>query len=213
MRKYFSLWMGWLSLAVSIVCVGCAPLSKSAMPIPTPASSLVMTAAERQQRLMDLQNWTLSGAISLTQNKKTILSHLVWQQRGLAYQQLLSGPMNLGGVRIIGRPGTVQLWRSAQQVVSASDPESLMQRELGWHLPISNLYYWVRGLAVPHIPAIIERDQTNRTVLLKQQGWIIRYPQYRQFVGLDLPTEILLQGQELQAKMVIKHWRIYTART
>ena len=36
---------------------------------------------------------------------------------------------------------------------NAASPEQLLAEQWGFHLPVSNMKYWVRGLPVPGIPA------------------------------------------------------------
>ncbi len=61
----------------------------------------------------------------------------------------LSGSLNIGSVVIIGQPNKVTLQRGNEAPISATTAEELMQRQLGWTLPIPSLWYWARGLPAP----------------------------------------------------------------
>lgn len=80
-----------------------------------------------------------------------------------------------------------------------------MQQQLGWHLPISNLYYWIRGLPNPNTKSIKIYDQNHLLVYLKQQGWEIHYAKYiLNKDGLYAPTRINLDNSELNILIIIK---------
>ncbi|QLH41724.1 MAG: outer membrane lipoprotein LolB [Coxiellaceae bacterium] len=191
-------------ILLTIILSGCATVS---LPAPMAAPTTI-SKEQREAALYSLENWSLTSALSLRQPQKALLASLVWQQQGQHYTQVISGPFNVGSVRIEGMPGQVTLWRSAKLKYTASSPEELMQKQLGWQLPVSNMYYWVRGVAIPNVPATREYDNQGHLIGLNQAGWQIMYSDYKTIGNVDLPGKIELRSGQLQVKLVIKRWRV-----
>jgi outer membrane lipoprotein LolB len=190
-----------------IFLAGCASVATTT----TPTSTLTGTNyswAQRETQLSAIRSWNLQGAMSIRQNGQVTLASISWQQQGRSFNQTLSGPFSLGGVRISGYPGRVTLWRSATDQITAPSPEALLQQEFGWSVPISNMYYWVRGLPVPGISAEKRFDSQQHLIAMQQEGWSIQYPSYRTVNGIDLPTTVLINNSQLQTKLVINRWTI-----
>lgn len=192
--------------ALLFLLAGCANLR------PAAPSSLQPTAQTWQQRsaqLTRLNNWTILGAISIHQPQRTTIAHLQWQQHQRNYDIHLTGPFSVGGVHITGGIGYVTLAGVQKGAVEvASSPEALVRQQLGVELPISNMYYWVRGLPAPGVTAKQTLDNQNRLALLQQQNWTIRYQAYQTVNGIDLPSTIIMTNEDLSVKLVIKQWII-----
>ena len=174
----------------------------------TPNTYQVKTSAERSSELAKINHWNLQGAVSIRGPRHTDIVQVSWQQHGRDYQINISGPLSVGTVRLIGRPGAVILEKSAKETYKAKTPEALMQAQLGWHLPVLNLIYWVRGIANPKLPAKSQYDSYGHLINLSQQGWQIHYQRFQRVNQLDLPSIIVLNSPKLNVKMVIKRWQI-----
>lgn len=197
-------WQRYLSgIFIALLLSGCATVPKTTAPSPSQ-----LTWHQREAQLNSIKNWTLKGAVSVRQPNKASIVSLTWQQQGQQYQQTLAGPFDIGAIKIIGRPGHVALWKSSQEKLVASNPESLLQQAVGWRLPVQNLYYWVRGLPAPNSPAKKQLDASNRLLTLRQNGWQINYNSYQTVNGVDLPNTIVLSTTNLTVKMVIRQWLI-----
>lgn len=198
-------------LLVCLIMSGCAGLRQ---PTTTPATPTTQTPAtaptwqERHQQLSHVQAWVIQGSTSIQHDNKTDVATLSWTQQSSQYNISLYGPLSLGRVTISGRPGLVSLTQSNKPTVSASNPEQLMQRQLGWQLPISNFYYWVRGIPAPSASYRLQQDNQNRSLQLVQQGWRIQYMEYMRVQQVDLPRRIELMNPRLHVRVVIRNWII-----
>jgi outer membrane lipoprotein LolB len=208
--KTFSLGCACLMIA------GCAGLRQ---PTPTVPTALQQTWEERYQKfgnhydqLNNIQSWTIKGSTSIQHDNKTEIASLTWTQQFAQYNISLFGPLSLGRVTISGAPGMVTLAQSNKPTVSAKSPEQLMQKQLGWQLPIANFYYWVRGIAAPTGGlaggARILQDPQNRALQIVQQGWKIQYADYMTVQGVDLPRKIDMTNPRLHIRLVIRSWVI-----
>jgi len=189
-----------LSLIFFLFLTGCAT-----MPPPS-GKPLKLSWAERAQHLKQMDNWKLQGAIAVHTPSDSGSASLTWQQNAQTYTISLFGPLGSNAVQINGKPGLVTLQTSEGKQVSAHDPEQLLYSQLGWKLPVSNLYYWARGLPVPSLPAQQEFDQYNRLTRITQQNWQVSFKQYAVFNHNELPTKIVLIHPQLNIKLVIYQW-------
>lgn len=191
-------------LIICLFFVGCI----SMQPATTPAVNQKLTWQKRSSQLEKITSWTINGSTSITRRGKTDMATVTWNQQGSHYNLTFLGPLSLGRVQITGAPGAITLSRSNRAPVSAKNPEQLMQQQLGWHMPISSLYYWVRGLSAPNSPAKTQFDRYDHLSQLTQEGWNIRYLKYTNVNGMDLPSLIALNSPELQLRLVIKQWQV-----
>jgi len=130
-----------------------------------------------------------------------------WLQRQDYFDIRLSGPLGRGATRLTGRPDAVTLEIAGQGHYQADSPEALVERQLGWQLPVSNLLWWVRGLPAPDSRSRLSLDGASRLARLEQDGWQVDYLAYRDEDGYALPERIRLEGRDLQVTLVIKDWQ------
>lgn len=203
-------------LTICLILTSCAMLTKhprqSFAPgqgfAPSQGFGPARTKDQRDQQLTSLKQWRLQSVFSILYQGKLSMANLTWQQAGDRFYQRVSGPFNLGGVRIEGDANSVTMWKSPQKTVTAPTPEILMREQLGLRLPVSNLYFWIRDLPVPNMPAETKYDGQNHLVALQQGNWRINYTSFVNVNGLDLPDRMTLDNPELHIKLVIKQWNI-----
>lgn len=151
-----------------------------------------------------ISSWELSGAMAARTKNKGWSASLNWIQRGPSqYQIRLSGPIG-SGTMIISRQGGSVTLRDGPKTVSSSNGESLLRQQTGISLPVSNLYYWVRGIPAPSGVQGEKRDQAGRLAVLRQGGYTIQYLQYS---SSGLPTNIRMQGNGVFIKLAINSWK------
>ncbi len=174
-----------------------APLAQS-KPIPT---------EKRQQTLSSIQNWNLQGAIGIRTPQDNVSASLNWQQRNTAYTIAMDAPLGAGSFILTGQPGHVNLAMSNGQRFTANSPETLLAEQLHWRLPVSNMYYWVRGLPVPSIASQKRLDEYGHIVELDQAGWQIHYLGFTTINGIDVPSKLTLNtSSSISVRVVINKW-------
>ncbi len=167
------------------------------------------TYAKPQQRKLNIAkvtSWNIQGAFSVQFAKQSIMASYVWQQSGKKYNLKIAAPLNFATLVIKGQPGKVVMEKGTKNY-TAKTPEALMQKQMGWFLPVSNLYYWIRGFPAPGKHKITY-DQYGHVRTLQQQGWMVRFENYQTVRGVDLPKIMQLQNAKLKVKLVIKTWRL-----
>ncbi len=164
----------------------------------------------RSQQLATITAFTIHGAVALRDGKQAQnASFYFTAQNASHYRLALYGPLGVGRTTLIGTDNGVTLQMSNGKVYSADSPEELMREQLGWSLPVSNLYYWVRGLPAPHTRHHQQFDAYHHVIEMQQQGWHIDYENYMQVGNFDLPAKIRWQrGKNLRAVLVISSWKV-----
>ena len=180
----------------------------------------VLSWEQRKQQLTPIERWSVLGKISIRTPDDTTSANLNWSQNRDHYRIYMAGPLGQGAVNIEGsdRLGTT-LDISGERYRAAS-PEALLQQQLGWAVPVTQIPYWIRGLPAPEQPHIKVLDHYNQLEQLHQNGWTIRYLGYQPSVttGSDtadsslqaqLPRKIELKhGDQLRLLLVLKQWQI-----
>ncbi len=176
----------------------------------TQANYQVQSTQQRASGLKEVRSWNASGAISIQQAPKSpVIMHFEWRQMGPDnYHVDLAASLNLAAVTITGAPHRVTLQKGNEAPISAPTPEILMQRNLGWVLPIPSLWYWARGLQAPGPVQGMQYDKYGHLVFLQQNGWRATFGNYQVMQGVDLPGIIELQRGNILARIVVKQWQI-----
>lgn len=164
---------------------------------------------DRATRLVGIQTWDIKAVMAVRTNAGSEggSANLQWQQNQQGYTMLLFGPLGADSIKISGQPGHVSLETADGKKFRASSPELLLAQQTGWQLPVSNLYYWIRGLPAPGLPGRKQFDAYNHLVRLYQQGWAIDFLRYSSVNQIDVPTKISLQNWRLKVKIIIKQWQ------
>lgn len=176
-----------------------------------PLGNHFLTWPERQTQLTSLQSWHTQGSIAIHSVNKGWNASFNWQQQDAQnYNLALFGPLGINRTVLSGSPQGVVL-QTAKGAVSANSAETLLQQQIGWYLPVSNLYYWIRGLPSPHAKTQhYSYDMNRHLAQLTQDGWHIIYLRYLSIDGIDLPDRMLISNPSMQVRIVISRWEINT---
>ena len=185
------------------ILTGCATTQKN----PT-AQNENIPWDNRVQTLSGIVDFDLKSMIAIRNQADAGSASLQWQQQNQRYHILIFGPLGTGSYELTGEPGKVELATSSGKRFYATSPESLLMQQTGWQLPVSNLYYWIRGLPVPNVPAEKNFDAYHHLILLKQQNWIIHYLNYTSVNHIDLPQKIFLENPRINVKIVVNQWQV-----
>lgn len=173
-----------------------------------PARHYSLSWHNRQQQLRKLHDWQINGYIYMQTPQKNFTAFLNWKQQQNNYIIYLSGPLGIGTVKINGKPNKFTLQTADGKKFTAKTPEQLLKQQLGWQLPISSLYYWVRGIPVPRKHSTNYLDNYNHLTGLHQQGWQIYFTNYIRVSNIDLPSVIMLHYPGWNAKIIVNKWII-----
>jgi outer membrane lipoprotein LolB len=130
-----------------------------------------------------------------------------WTHRGAEDEILLLAPLGQTVARIFSDAHGVLLETSGK-TYAEKDAETLTERVLGWHLPLSGLRYWVLALPAAGSDAVIERAVNEQINVLRQDGWEINYTRYAAEMPDSLPLRMTLQRDGMEMQLLIDEWEI-----
>lgn len=154
-----------------------------------------------------INSWEVSGAMAARNKNKGWSAAVNWLQQGPnRYQIRLSGPLG-GGTVIITKNGSIVTLKDGNKTASSANAETLLKQQTGVRIPVSSLFYWVRGIKAPGAVQSEKRDQYGRLMQLRQSGFVIDFLQYTSAGKTILPGIIRMQGNGVFVKLVIKRWK------
>jgi outer membrane lipoprotein LolB len=171
------------------------------------------TAPGIRPGLDDHERWQLSGKIGVRGPQLAESAYINWRQCGNLFDIRISGPLGQTVARIDGSGEQLRVWFEGHDPVQTSEPEQLMQQQLGWSVPLRALRYWVRAEAAPG-PSATLAGPTQQPDTLQQFGWQVNYFSYHQTSATTLPAKLRMDdGRGLQATLIINEWLLSTAVT
>lgn len=196
-------------LAVSF-CLGLFGCTTTKPPAPTELPAAKVPEGNRLQTISLLQKWDINAQVAVrnTAENKSETVNLVWQQNQSNYHLSMFGPMGSHAVKLSGNSQGVVLEKSTGEKIKAKTPETLLAEQTGYELPVSYLYYWVRGLPVPDLRHETHLGQNQQLAELIQAGWRIEYLAYTSVNQMALPTKIFLYHPPVSVKIMISEWKI-----
>lgn len=161
---------------------------------------------EHQQRVKNIGDWTLAGRIAVKTEDDGWNGDLNWLQQQSDYLIQFSAPFGQGAFQLNRRNSDVEMRFSDGQLFRAPDAETLLFQQLGWHLPLSELRYWVTGVPQPQSDARLSHNQYGQLAELNQGQWKVSYPDYFAVDKVMMPRKIVVKNHQLSVRLVIDKW-------
>ncbi len=157
----------------------------------------------RRSRLEPVDAWNIKGRIAIQYADDGFTAGLRWRQAQDIFNISLTDPLGRVAAKLEGNDKKVTL--SAQgETYSADSPDELMQKQLGWALPLDSLYHWSKGIPDPNHPLrAVGYDNFGRPVSLLQDGWQVFFKQYPNNDVLAQPKHVSIERPTFKAKLVI----------
>lgn len=196
-------------LSFMLLCGSLCFMGGCGTTIQPPKNLKTIIAPKKEKKLSQLNDFETIGKIGFSDGKKGGNATIQWEQEGENYHIRLFGPLGSGSIQIVGEPKQVYLISEDGQIVHAKNPESLVEKELGWTIPVSGLRYWLRGLPAPGTPPQqIQLDDMQRIWQIKQHDWTITYQSYQETQGVPVPHKLMLQNGPIRLKFIFRRWRL-----
>ena len=162
MRLFTTLRLRSGQLCLAVLLSGCTSLPS------VPAAQPIKPEAAQ---------FALNGRISINHQDNRQSAGLRWLHLAQSDEILLLTPLGQTAARVY-RDAHQATLDSGGKHYQADSVESLMDRELGWFLPLEGLHHWVLGMADSGSPAQIERADNGQISVLHQDGWEVRFLHY-----------------------------------
>ena len=151
--------------------------------------------------------WALQGRIAIKAGENSQSGQLQWQHRPGHESLLLLSPLGQGVARIVSDTDGVTLEIPNKPVRRAPDAESLTREALGVALPLSGLSHWILARPDPLRPQEQTLDAAGRVAQIRQDGWVIDYPQYMSDTDAR-PRKLNITRNDLEIRLVIDKWEL-----
>jgi outer membrane lipoprotein LolB len=181
-----------IQIFLAVLLSGCALLPSKPVPVERPAQPASASFA-------------LNGRISIDHQGKHHSAGLRWTHQANSDEILLFAPLGQTAARVY-RDADKATLDDGDGHYQADDAETLMERTLGWHLPLGGLHQWALGMPDSDDDAQIERDDIGRISVLQQSGWEVRYLRYADTSPDSLPSRLQLKHEDLQMQLLIDEW-------
>lgn len=190
----------------AVALVACAlVLAACAAPRVKPDSDLLARQAERERALSAQPNWVLSGRLGVSNAKDAGSGSLEWKQDGDAFRFSVHAPVTGKTWVLAGDAHRVVLEGLREQPVEGTDAAALLERELGWHVPVAELTEWVRAARAKG-EAEIEFRSDGLPAVIRQDGWKIEYPDYDEARQPPLPRKVFASRGEYRVRLSVGEW-------
>ena len=173
--------------ALGLALAGCAPSRPLQRPVgsPPPASDA---------------SWSFEGCVAVSDGKDSGSARVSWTQDGERYRVTLRAPVSGETWRLSGDATGCVLEGVRPEPVHGDDPEALLERELGWKLPIRAMTAWIRGRRSADDLA---RD---RPKTFRESGWTVTYRDWFDDGGRALPKRIEAEKPPYQVRLAVAQW-------
>ena len=162
----------------------------------------------RRNVLAAITTWEFTGRIGVRDDKEAHSSRIRWRQSGSEYVINLWGTLNAGATEITGSPGLVTLQQDGKAALLAATPEQLVEEQLGYELPVSQLSYWIKGIPAPGSTGLPSFNAENHLIAMQQDGWTVQYNAYTNYDTESLPTSIRIEKPPLRLDFVRLSWTL-----
>lgn len=190
----------WFTALLAILLAGCA----------TPGGQAPdgkMNQAARERLILGREAWALRGRIAVSDGEDGGSARINWDAGPNRYELWIYAPLAQGTWRLEGDSESAVL-AGPEGTFRGTDAQSLLIQHLGWHLPVTGLRYWVRGLEAPGPVGAIEFDAKGRLAVLEQDGWTVTYTDWSSYPELDMPRRIEAEFPPYQVKLVVQDWAL-----
>lgn len=160
----------------------------------------------REQQLAQISHWSLQGQISVSNGHDGGSGTLTWTQDGDHYEFDFRAPITGKSFRLTGGADGAVLEGVDGGPQHGPNAEALMQRVLGWDVPLSALRAWVVGVRVAGADAQLSYGDDGLLSQLQQEGWVVTYPAWDTTRQPPLPTKVFAANPPYKVRLAIASW-------
>lgn len=189
-------------------CLGVLVLATAACSVAPSRAPLDSRAAEaRQAKAAAIERWHVSGRVAVSDGREGGSGRFDWSQDGATYEMTIRAPVSNQTWRLSGDANRARLEGAASGPMEGADPEELLVRGTGWHLPVRQMRAWVR--AIPHAPGTNARvDAKGLPSELDEAGWSLQFRSYDQSLDPPMPTRIAATRPPYKVRLAISSWNL-----
>jgi outer membrane lipoprotein LolB len=169
-------------------------------------SAALSMQMQREAALAEQASWSMSGRIAVSDGRDGGSGRIDWRQDGEHFVIDIRAPVSRQTWRLTGSPEGARLDGLEGGSRTGPDAQALLQREVGWQLPIADLVAWARG-ARGKGSAQIEFDPSGRPALITQRGWVVDYRAWGEGEP-NLPRKIFAINGDRRVRLIVERWNV-----
>lgn len=185
-------------------------LAACAAPRPRPSppdAALLDRQAAREQALAAHAAWTLHGRLGVSDARDSGSGALEWTQDGDTFRFSVHAPVTGKTWVLAGDAHHARLEGLRSAAVEGDDAAALLERELGWRVPLAELADWVRGMRAAG-PARVTFRGDGLPAEIDQAGWTVQYPDYDTRHEPALPRKVFAVSGDRKVRLAISAWTL-----
>jgi outer membrane lipoprotein LolB len=169
---------------------------------------------EQLGALERLERYGLNGRVAVAANGEGFSASLRYEQQGPGARLSLDGPLGIGGVRVEFDDRSLEIETSRGERLEGAEARALLERRLGFALPLAEMRWWLLGIPAPGAAAI-DRQDTGEIRGFVQNGWRVSIESRAAGLGFALPRRMNAErvdaspeaaAQTARMKLLIDRW-------
>lgn len=200
MRKRSSLLRNFSVVCMLLALAACAPVRTRG------TSAQIAAQGSREQVVAAQTQWNFDGHFAVSDGHDGGSGKLTWQEDGGTYLLVLRAPVTGKTVTLQGDAKGAVLTGLRELPIRGDDAESLLADEFGWHMPVADLTWWIRGLRAPGSAAQLSYGENGLPSLLQQDGWRVEYRDWYADQHPQLPRKVYASKPPYSVRVLIENW-------
>lgn len=194
-----------LVAAVAALLAGCAVPR-----MPGPAEDQEAAAGayrERAARLAELAGWQLDGRVVVKGPGESGQARIRWSRSSGEGRLAVRNPFGQTVLEVRRDRDGLSLRDARGGMYRGNEVHAVLQRRLGWRVPLGRLARWALGLGRENrVPA--DLDDRGRPRHLRVGPWTVAYTEYERVDGLWLPTAMAVTRGETALRIRVDRWQL-----
>lgn len=193
------------AVAAMLLLAACA----GPRPRPAPADAAALERQSIREQILRERgaDWRIEARLAVTSGRDSGSGSLDWIQQGEGFRFTVHAPVTGKTWLLAGTPGHVVLQGLARMPIEGASAERLLERELGWHVPLTELVDWVRAMRAPG-PASIRFRADGLPECIEQAGWRIEFRDYAMELDPPLPSRVFATRGDYSVRLAIRAWTL-----
>ena len=167
--------------------------------------SLLQRQVAREQSLSVRSQWSLRGRLGVSDGRDGGSGTLEWTQRGDAFRFSVHAPVTGKTWLLTGDARHAKLQGLRAETLEGDNAASLLQRELGWRVPVTELSWWARGMRAPGKAELSLRGD-GLPARIVQAGWQVNFLDYDESTNPPLPRKLYAESGNYKVRLAIQRW-------
>lgn len=194
----------WRKPALAVVFV---LLASCAAPRLRPDAQRMSAQEIRERTLAAQPRWTLRGRLAISGPQDGGSGSLEWSQDGGSFRFTVNAPVTGKTWTLSGNDSHVELEGLRDGPIVGDNAAIMLERELGWQVPVDELAHWVRATRAPGDAELVFRAD-GLPAELRQAGWKVEYPDYDASRQPALPRRIFASRGDYKVRLVVQRWEL-----